>query len=182
MQEGLHFSISSLAFIVCRFFFTSPSNNFILVYSTIFYIHFSGFDSGTFQQTSNESTKVNILKIKYTQKTRGIQVFRTMQKGWSGWCFHWVPCLFGVAESWTWLSNYHFRLFKDSSAKGSSSVLHSHKIYQSQSSKRTHIQNKPSFKATSVQNFNELNSIYCQTNNSSDHTQSLENRQYQHRI
>ena len=125
--------------------------------------------------------KVNILKIKYTQKTRGIQVFRTMQKGWSGWCFHWVPCLFGVAESRTRLSTYHFRLFKNSSAKGSS-VPHSHITYQSQSSKRTHTQNKPSFKATSVQNFNELNSIYSQPNNSSDHTQSLENRQYQHRI
>lgn len=46
---------------------TNPSNNFILVYSTIFYIHFSGFDSVTFEQTLNESTKVNILKIKYTR-------------------------------------------------------------------------------------------------------------------
>ena len=48
-------------------FLASPSSNFILVYSTNFYLHFSGFDSGTFEQTSNESTKVNILKIKYTQ-------------------------------------------------------------------------------------------------------------------
>lgn len=46
---------------------TNPSNNFILVYSTIFYIHFSGFDSVTFEQTLNESTKVNILKVKCTQ-------------------------------------------------------------------------------------------------------------------
>ena len=33
-----------------RFFFSflaSPSSNFILVYSTKFYLHFSGFDSGT---------------------------------------------------------------------------------------------------------------------------------------
>ena len=77
-------------------FLASPSSNFILVYSTNFYLHFSGFDSGTFQQTSNESMKVNILKIKYTQKTRGIQMFRTMQKGWSGWCFHWYLAYLGL--------------------------------------------------------------------------------------
>ena len=128
--------------------------------------------------------KLIYLKLNIHNKTKGIQMLRTMQKGWSGWCFHWVPCLFGVAKSRTRLSNYHFHFcpFKNSSAKGSSSVPHSHITYQSQSSKRTHTQNKPSFKATSVQNFNELNSIYSQPNNSSDHTQSLENRQYQHRI
>ena len=86
-----------------------------------------------------------------------------------------------VGHDWATI-NFHFCLFQNSSAKGSSSAPHSHITYQSQSSKHTHTQNKPSFKATSVQNFNELNSIYCQTNNSSDLTQSLENRQYQHPI
>ena len=48
------------------FFLTNPSNNSILVYSTIFYIHFSRFDS-TLGQTLDESTKVDMFKIKYTQ-------------------------------------------------------------------------------------------------------------------
>ena len=80
------------------------------------------------------------LKLNIHNETRGIQMFRIMQKGWSGWCFHWVPCLFGIAKSRTWLSDYHFHfcLFENSPAKGSSSVLHSHIIYQSQSSKHIH--------------------------------------------
>ena len=50
--------------------------------------------------------KLIYLKLNIHKKTRGIQMLRAMQKGWSGWRFHWVPCLFGVAESRTWLSNY----------------------------------------------------------------------------
>jgi len=63
------------------FFFFFPSNNFILVYSTIFYIHFSGFDSVTFEQTLNESTKVNILKTEYTQNNRHQDVQNHADRG-----------------------------------------------------------------------------------------------------
>ena len=45
--------------------------------------------------------KLIYLKLNIHNKTRGIQMFRTMQKGRFGWCFHWVPCLFGVAKSRT---------------------------------------------------------------------------------
>ena len=51
---------------VSVFHFTSPSNNFILFYSTLFNRHFSGFDSVSFEKTFNEPIK-SCIKNKHTQ-------------------------------------------------------------------------------------------------------------------